>query len=291
MRIFVVLPVHNRRVMTIGFLESLVEQSIDAELSVFIVDDGSTDDTVYEVESWAAHPGRDIRVTILRGDGNLWWAGAVQKALSRILGQLADNDWVYLGNNDTILDSHHLRFLAETATKFPLSLVGARSFEVWADGHRHPVSAGFQIDAVTLEATAIPGSAEGIMAVSALSGRGILIPARAARDIRMHPGLMPQHFADIAFTGDLRRRGYRLLVDHRAVSEQTARAGSSVEFRPRVGDVLHPRSSLYLPALVTYWWRESDWRLRCTLPFRLVWRGFRRARAGSYAFSSTPRAS
>ena len=84
-------------------------------------------------------------------------------------------------------------------------------------------------------------------------------------------------------TSGLRDEGFTLLVDHRAMSDQLERAGSSVEITPRVRDFLNRRSALYLPAVASFWWGRSSAGQRVTLPVRLVTRGVRQARAGSYA--------
>lgn len=285
MTIHIVLPVHNRRVMTLAFLDSLAQQTIDEPVTVVLVDDGSTDGTAQAVASWCEaeeHASR-IRLRAIRGSGDLWWAGAVRRALEEITPDLEHTDWVYLGNNDTVLDPDHLRVLRDTAVANPGSIVGARSFEIWQDGHRHPVSAGFRLDPSMLEVSNIPGDAPGVIEVQALAGRGVLMPAGAARRVRMHPGAMPQHFADLAMTSALRRAGWRLLVDHDAASDQLERAGSSVELQPRLADFTSKRSQLYLPAVFAFWWLQSSAGERVTLPFRFLARGIRQLRGGAYA--------
>lgn len=283
MNIAIILPVHNRSAMTVGFLDSLVTQSVDAHLSVIVIDDGSTDDTPGAIREWSNINRGNISVSLLTGDGSLWWAGATNLGFEALRRDSTNIDWIYLGNNDTVLDPNHLQFLVQTATENSKSIVGARSFEIWIDGHRHPVSSGFLIDPATLETLNVPGTIDRVTEVDALSGRGILLPARVVTGIRMYPTMMPQHFADIAMTSDLRNQGYRLLIDHRAASVQTQRAGSSVEFQPRVSDFLQRRSALYMPALATFWWQQSSVVQRMTLPARLAGRFLRQARSGHYA--------
>ena len=277
MTIHVVLPVHNRRDMTLGFLDSLDAQDVDDVINVVVVDDGSTDGTA---DALASRP-----VTVLHGDGSLWWAGSIAKAIDYLRPRIDQHDWVYLGNNDTVLAPDHLTRLRETALTHPNAVVGARAFEIWSDGHRHPVSAGFFIDSASLEVSNLPGVDLEVTQVDALAGRGLLIPAAAIAVLRMHPHVMPQHFADIDATSALRRHGFVLLVDHRAESDQTERAGSSVEFKPRVTDFLSKRSQLYAPAVIAFWWQQSTPAQRWTLPFRIVGRGLRQARAGHYDVS------
>ena len=180
-------------------------------------------------------------------------------------------DFVYLANNDTILDSQHLAFLLQTASRYPRSLVGSCSQEIWPDESVHTVPGGFRIDVSNLSVTAINETcgAENDQ-YDALAGRGLLIPASALPSIRMHPRLMPQHFADLAFTHGLRNTGYNLLVDHRASSMQLDRAGSAVEHSHQPRPSFDKKSALYIPALMAFWWLVSPPRQRPGLVVKIA---------------------
>jgi len=280
MTIYVVLPVHNRWHFTKQFLQSLDDQAglpQGTHVHTVIVDDGSTDDTRQGIRDRAS-------TTVLAGDGSLWWAGAVAQAFTHLENVIQPEDWVYLGNNDTVLDPAHLRTLVQAAQENPKALIGSISYEIWPTGEHHPVSTGFRIDAEHLVVTNIPGTIEIQTSVDALAGRGLLMPAEALWASRLRPRVLPQHFADIAFTSDLRRQGFELIVEPRALSTQLERAGSSVEFAPRVIDMISPRSQLYLPAVWTFWWHESTIRERASLPLRFVGRGVRQVLSRNYVF-------
>lgn len=250
MTIHVVVPVHNRINLTLQFLESLEEQDTTEDLNVIIVDDGSTDGTSREL----ANRKTRIPTTVLHGNGNLWWAGAVRMALARIGPQLVSDHWVYLANNDTVLEASHLAYLVETATACAPALVGAVSIEIWPDDTRHRVSSGFRVDTeqLTVEMIQSGGSLE--TDVDGLAGRGLLMPAAAAKSLRLHPRLMPQHFADISATGALKGQGYQLVVDPRAISTQTDRASSAVEAGATLKPSWNKKDPLYIPAVISFWW-------------------------------------
>ena len=64
--VFVVIAVHNRRVITSQCLEKLQKQSYNP-VKIIVIDDGSTDGTAEMIRK--DYPN----VIILIGDGNFWW--------------------------------------------------------------------------------------------------------------------------------------------------------------------------------------------------------------------------
>ena len=78
--IWMVIPVHNRRETTLGCLRHLRTTGALAWLNVCVVDDGSSDGTSAAIQ--AEFPC----VTVLRGDGQLWWAGAICLGMRHALG-------------------------------------------------------------------------------------------------------------------------------------------------------------------------------------------------------------
>jgi len=69
--VYLVIPVHNRREITLGCLECLATAGVLAWATAIVVDDGSTDGTA------AAIRERFPEVVVLDGDGNLWWTGGI----------------------------------------------------------------------------------------------------------------------------------------------------------------------------------------------------------------------
>ena len=271
MSLFVLVAVHNRCAFTQQFIESVQAQVCREIVRICVVDDGSTDGTA---EFLASQTDLDV----VHGDGNLWWSGAVRRGFEHLRRVADPADWIYLGNNDTVLDPNHFSALLEAA--IPGTIVGSVAKEIWPDGTVNPVSAGFKIDSARLLVENLQVNSTD--PVDALAGRGLLLPVSAADPYLLEPHRMPQHFADLAFTASLKRLGWRLDVASAAQSTQLERAGSSVEFAPDLKDFSSKKSQMYLPALWNFWWDLSTPRQRLSLPVRFANRGVRQLLSGSY---------
>lgn len=107
MKIAVILTCHNRKAKTLSCLDSLflsrdkynepAEEKI--ELSVFLTDDGCTDGTIDAVRT--NFSSEDI--TILQGDGNLFWAKGMIAAWEAAMAHSKDWRFYLLVNDDTIM--------------------------------------------------------------------------------------------------------------------------------------------------------------------------------------------
>lgn len=73
--VYIIIPVHNRKDITLKCLETLKDNGDLAKYYAIVVDDSSTDGTSEAIKS--LYP----EVIILEGDGNLWWTGAIKKGM------------------------------------------------------------------------------------------------------------------------------------------------------------------------------------------------------------------
>ena len=104
----ILLTCYNRKQKTLDCLSNLFEQSLPEEiqLSVYLVDDGSTDGTTEAVQQKYPH------VNVLQGDGSLFWTGGMQLAFAEAIRH-SHNFYLWL-NDDTILYPTAIKTLLTT---------------------------------------------------------------------------------------------------------------------------------------------------------------------------------
>ncbi len=211
-RIEVVTPVHNRKELTLRCLQSLEEADLEGvDLHVIVVDDGSTDGTA------AALANEFPDVTVIPGDGNLWYTAGTNVGLKAALDNAPD--YILAINNDCEFDPNFLQCMLQSATANSKSVIGAvlvswddrkRVFQVspmwnvWWGGMRHWVKQ--TVD--TLPAAA--------WEVELIVGNCVLFPAAAIREVGlMDADRLPQ-YGDAEYTPRMRKAGWRLFIDPRA---------------------------------------------------------------------------
>ena len=105
--IAVLLTCHNRKDKTLQCLQALFTQQgleVDYSIDVFLVDDASTDGTAEAIRS------QFPKVTIISGDGNLYWNRGMHKAWETA-ANTNDYDYYLWLNDDTFLKNDALPIL------------------------------------------------------------------------------------------------------------------------------------------------------------------------------------
>lgn len=237
--VHVLIPVHNRLEFTLKCLRCFAEQDYP-RINVVVIDDGSTDGT-------AATLAREFpQVTVLRGDGNLWWTGSMWRGVRHVQRIAQAQDYVLCINNDTTFDADYVSTLVRVSREHGDALVGSL-LRSWTD--RSLISIGPRIlwpRAEVHEAAREyqdPEQAcrpEVIETLDALPGRGTLVPLGVFERIgSFRRWLLPHYVADYEFAARARRRGERLLLSTRAAVYTAPDAPPSETPRP-----LSPREQL-----------------------------------------------
>ena len=244
-RIGVAMTCFNRRTLTLRCLRTLFSQQLPAgvELNVVLTDDGSSDGTAEAVEN------EFPQVTILPGDGNLFWAGGTQlawKAAKPADFYLWLNDDVELADNaiGTLLDVHH------NANDPTAIVVGATcdptAGKTCTGGmHRHH---WFSVEVIDPTDQAQP--------CDTFNGNIVLIPNQAEQRIGMLDDAYTHFFADGDYGLRASRAGIPLLLapGHLGTCELNPLANSSFDpnltIRQRWSKLFGPKG--YRPP--RQWW-------------------------------------
>jgi N-acetylglucosaminyl-diphospho-decaprenol L-rhamnosyltransferase len=283
MTVYVIMPVFNRKALTERMIDCLRAQVVSEPISMVIVDDGSTDGT-------ARYLAEQHDVTVLQGDGNLWWGGCIDLAFRYVFKIAESDDWVLLVNDDTQIKPNFLQCLLDTACSHSSAAVG--SVVRNEEPPHHLLSIGAKIDAWWLLVTDKLGikvnqeddvNFPDILEVDALSGRGVLFPVSALKAIGgMRSKWLPHYLADYELSLRLKHVGWNLLVDMNAAAYSKDEYGNANRASTFKEKLFSSSSPVYFPAVLKFWWEASNWLQRLTLPIRvmffLIFPWFRRAR-------------
>lgn len=216
MTVFVLIPVFNRLPHTKSVINRLRQQSFK-DLQIVVIDDGSTDGTSKYLASLSD-------LTVFRGDGNLWWAGAIDLALKRLLPSLSNDDYFLFVNNDMTFGDDFVETLVLMSRMMGEGIVGGVLRD---ESPPHDLlSVGPVIDEWGMrvwDKLDEPGCREyleqhGFIRVDALPGRGALYPSRVFRRVgTMRPWLLPHYHADYEISARARRAGFPIVASVKAV--------------------------------------------------------------------------
>jgi GT2 family glycosyltransferase len=103
--VYILIPVYNRKQTTLTCLENLNKCGDLERYHIVVVDDGSTDGTTAAINS--LYPD----VVVLPGNGDLWWTGAMAKAMEYAYAQGAEY-FIWL-NDDCTPEENALSQLIE----------------------------------------------------------------------------------------------------------------------------------------------------------------------------------
>ena len=218
MRVFVLIPVFNRLHHTKHVLDALRSQTLVSSLRIVVIDDGSTDGT-------AAFLSTLPDVFVIKGDGSLWWGGAIDEGLKYVHSQCpTKDDYVLFLNNDTWFEPGYVQELIDTSRGYGNAAVGSVVHEVDRNPPLASIGARVNINRIAIWDRLSELSSDeirhpqSVYKVDALSGRGTLYPAMLFEQYgRMHPRLLPHYMADYEVAMRFARYGVPLIVSSKAI--------------------------------------------------------------------------
>ena len=215
MKISVVLPSFNRAKITARCIESLLgAQVVDFQICIIVVDDRSTDDTVAMVRT------RFPTVVVLETLGDAYWSRTVNIGIRYAIANAAN--YVLVLNDDTTQEAHFISWLFKTARECPGSIVGGKILSMSRPGEIRFLGAYWSIlrggwhypEMGALDSSCNRAPFD----VDSINGNCLLVPSNVFLDVGTYDDqLMPHCYADTEFTVRAKRRGYRLLIEPRAI--------------------------------------------------------------------------
>ena len=202
-RIVVVVSTFNRVQMTMRFLGSLFAELNAANLAarVVLVDDNSRDGTRDRVaENYPA-------VEIIHGDGFLFWAGSVRRALDVLEPSIDDVDGIVLANDDIVFDAGALGAMYDLAHQRD-AIVGGAVYA--ADGQLEASGGRFGRLCRARQCRLVPNGSP--QACDLLPAHALYIPATIYRKLGPFDPTFQHGHIDLEYSVRAGRRGQVLLL-------------------------------------------------------------------------------
>lgn len=215
----VIIPIYNRIDVTRNGLNKLNE-SIEIfrnhngtkgiNIKVVVIDDGSTDGSYDFIRK--NHP----TYSLLKGDGNLWWSGAVNKGAAYAINNL-NTDFLLLWNDDTQPAKNYFIKIAELIdiiNNKPIivgsKILDAKTESVWSAGGKFNSITGRRYMMKSIPAEVDDNN---LYAVDWLPAMGTIIPEQVIKKIGYwDKETFPQYHGDADFTLRAKRAGFTICV-------------------------------------------------------------------------------
>ncbi|MCT7983611.1 glycosyltransferase [Laspinema sp. A4] len=200
-KVYILLPVHNRRSITERFIKCLQSQTYQ-NYHLILIDDGSTDETAEMVRE------KIKNLTVIRGNGSWWWAGSLQEGYEWLLSNHISLDEIALiANDDTEFDPNFLDQAVQILMASPHTLLQAQCY---SRDQGRLITAGVKVDWKKLSFS----PSENIDEINCLSTRGLFLKIKDFIKIGgFYPRLLPHYLSDYEFTIRAQRQGMNLITD------------------------------------------------------------------------------
>lgn len=200
-KIYILLPVHNRREITRRFLGYLKAQTY-TDYKLILIDDGSSDATEDMVREEIP------LVTVIRGEGDWWWAGSLQQGYDWIKSQdVAVSDIALIINDDTHFEPNFIEKAVALLQGRDRTLLLAQCF---FSGTGELDDAGVHADWMRLAFH----QAKTVEEINCLSTRGLFLRVGDLLATGgFYPKLLPHYLSDNEFTIRAHRKGMKLITD------------------------------------------------------------------------------
>lgn len=173
------------------------------DFRLILIDDGSIDGTSDMVLSFLPE------TILIKGNGNLWWAGALQKAYEWLIINAKDSDMCLIINDDVIFGEDFLAAGVDSLKRMKRTLVLATGYSLQ---NGKLLERGVHFDYRKLTFSKANTSYE----VNCLPTRGLFLRVEDFKNIGgFYPRILPHYLSDYEFTIRAYRKNYKLVVDEK----------------------------------------------------------------------------
>ena len=202
--VYLIIPVHNRKAITLNCLQTLKTNGDLQKYHVVVVDDGSTDGTTQAIKT--QYPN----IKILQGDGKLWWTGAIKMGMEYAYQQGAE--YMIWLNDDCQFSPNTIENLVDFAHTNPNTIIGGQSVNPenktnLVFGGKQKTWQGYRF---------LPAPENQIISCDLLSGNIVCLP-RSIIDKIGYPDtkITPHYGGDSLYLIRAKKAGYSIFVDGR----------------------------------------------------------------------------
>lgn len=259
-RVFCIIPTHNRLSALKQTLNLLFQQTYPY-LSIIVIDDGSTDGT-HEFLDQSSYPG----LSHYRGDGELWWGGAIVLGMKYALISSEDEDYLLLLNDDIAIENSYVERMIDACNMNKAGAVVSPQYDI---NTYELSSVGYRLN--HCKQTILQVKDEPI---DASIGRGILIPVDIVKKVGVvNANTFPHYMGDVEYTARIKDYNYGLSVAWNApvYSDQKPSDRHVQELGEWVKKV-HPRSKSNIFDSLKFFHRRGPLLCRITALPRMLYR-------------------
>ena len=201
MKINVIMTCYNRKDKTLRCIKKLLTNCLDIHFT--IVDDNSTDGTTSAIEEL------NINKKILRGNGNLFWAGGMRLGIEDCLKEIDNYDYVLLVNDDVDFFQGSIEhMLGIAAEKTDSVIVGA-----CCDMDGNPTYGAVKLNGILSRKMYRHLSIkENDVCADTFNCNAVLIPSDIMKIVGNFDNVYTHNFADYDYGFMLRKAGYGIYI-------------------------------------------------------------------------------
>jgi GT2 family glycosyltransferase len=244
-KVFIIIPAHNRKSITLKCLDILEQNGDLAQFSVIVVDDGSTDGTSTAIQE------QFPQVYILKGDGNLWWTGAICMGMKYAIAQGAE--YIIWLNDDCYPKKGTLEKLLIFCQEDHQLVVGGNTLD-YETGQT--VYSGFRFYPYPPTLITALNLSESLVDCDGLNGNIVCFHKSLINTIGYpNYNIFPHYGGDIIYTFKAKKDGFKLRICPSAIafSDQNHTSASFLSILSSRQEILENVRQRFNIKSATYW--------------------------------------